>query len=196
MKPEEYMALSHTSYSKLPTGNNPSTGLKWKISELLSSKLITDSDKPQAAALSSLSSYTLLNQRSLSSGFYGVAFQAPPNADGTPGEIVFAFRGTERTINDYFTDALLTVGFIPDQFIDANDFVQDVVNENTKDGKVPTYSFTGHSLGGGIAQYMTYVTAGTHKTVTFNAVGVGQTLGLIRADILRLLSVGSVRIYT
>ncbi len=35
-------------------------------------------------------------------------------------------------------------------------------------------SFTGHSLGGGIAQYMTYATGEVGHSVTFNAVGIGQ----------------------
>ena len=37
-------------------------------------------------------------------------------------------------------------------------------------------SFTGHSLGGGIAQYMTYFTGGKYNAVTFNAPGIAQVL--------------------
>ena len=122
-------------------------------------------------------------------GFSCTAFQNPET-----GEIVFAFRGTNN-IKDWGTDIQIA-SFVPQAFIGqfqkAKDFVFDTLNEHgpvcyeTQDAMFKALnqnsnvSFTGHSLGGGLAQYMTYVTSdmGSNdigvKSVTFNGVGIGQ----------------------
>ena len=121
--------------------------------------------------------------------FSCTAFQNPET-----GEIVFAFRGTNN-IKDWGTDIQIA-SFVPQVFIrqfqQAKDFVFNTLNEHgpvcyeTKDAMFKdlnqnsNVSFTGHSLGGGLAQYMTYVTSDMEsgdigvKSVTFNGVGIGQ----------------------
>lgn len=122
-------------------------------------------------------------------GFSCTAFQNPET-----GEIVFAFRGTNN-IKDWGTDIQIA-SFVPQAFIGqfqkAKDFVFNTLNEHgpvcyeTQDAMFKALnqnsniSFTGHSLGGGLAQYMTYVTSDMRsndigvKSVTFNGVGIGQ----------------------
>ena len=121
--------------------------------------------------------------------FSCTAFQNPET-----GEIVFAFRGTNN-IKDWGTDIQIA-SFVPQAFIrqfqQAKDFVFNTLNEHgpvcyeTEDAMFKALnqnsnvSFTGHSLGGGLAQYMTYVTSDMEsgdigaKSVTFNGVGIGQ----------------------
>ena len=121
--------------------------------------------------------------------FSCTAFQNPET-----GEIVFAFRGTNN-IEDWGTDIQIA-SFVPQAFIrqfqQAKDFVFNTLNEHgpvcyeTEDAMFKALnqnsnvSFTGHSLGGGLAQYMTYVTSDMEsgdigaKSVTFNGVGIGQ----------------------
>ena len=121
--------------------------------------------------------------------FSCTAFQNPET-----GEIVFAFRGTNN-IKDWGTDIQIA-SFVPQVFIrqfqQAKDFVFNTLNEHgpvcyeTKDAMFKALNqnsnviFTGHSLGGGLAQYMTYVTSDMEsgdigvKSVTFNGVGIGQ----------------------
>ena len=121
--------------------------------------------------------------------FSCTAFQNPET-----GEIVFAFRGTNNT-EDWFTDIQIGL-FVPQSFIGqfekAKDFVFKTLNEHgpvryesreamfkalNQNSRV---SFTGYSLGGGLAQYMTYVTSDIKdgdvgvSSVTFNGVGIGQ----------------------
>ena len=107
---------------------------------------------------------------------------------------MFAFRGTNN-IKDWGTDIQIA-SFVPQVFIrqfqQAKDFVFNTLNEHgpvcyeTEDAMFKALnqnsnvSFTGHSLGGGLAQYMTYVTSDMEsgdigaKSVTFNGVGIGQ----------------------
>ena len=121
--------------------------------------------------------------------FSCTAFQNPET-----GEIVFAFRGTNNT-EDWSTDGQIGF-FMPQQsiiqFQKAKNFVFYTLNEygpvcyETQDAMFKALnqnsnvSFTGHSLGGGLAQYMTYVTSDMEdndtgvKSVTFNGVGIGQ----------------------
>ena len=62
------------------------------------------------------------------------------------------------------------------QFVDAFNFYIETVRKVGGASNVGARSFTGHSLGGGIAQYMAYATGGKYKTVTFDAVGIAQAL--------------------
>ncbi len=100
----------------------------------------------------------------------------------------------EDLINDLQIALIDSPVGIPTQFADAFNFVkntlcteigqqmndEDVIayiqlkNKKVKDGD--NISFTGHSLGGGLAQYLSYKTGA--KAVTFNGVGIGQVLGI------------------
>lgn len=186
----EYMnlsALAYVDFSGVTEGTS--------INNLIATGRISedDLDKPQLSlindASSPLRSWKLINfQPNTSSGFAGAAFQSPT------GEIVFTFRGTEngfssateilQTLDDFTTDLQLAIGGSnlnqPNQFQDAYEFVRSTINPSMTDSQLATYinshdvSFTGHSLGGGLAQYLTYRTLG--ESVTFNAVGIGQVL--------------------
>lgn len=125
------------------------------------------------------------------SGFCGTAFK-----NEITGEIVFSFRGTEPESKknsllpeDIITDGQLAlvenVMGVSKQFGDAYDFVKDTmeqvsgetITENSKLINIlanNNVTFTGHSLGGGLAQYMTYKTG--IEATRFNAVGIGQAL--------------------
>ncbi len=186
------LALSEVTYIDLPQGDNPTTNQPWTIEELIKGDYIPGASynstsqtysfpKPQLSALSGMLDWTLVNfQSNTSTGFAGVAFQ------DSSDELVFAFRGTEsdlisnpqRALKDFGQDlqiALDTNSSDPNQFDDAYDFwastLQQVGTSNY-DG----YSFTGHSLGGGLAQYMAYMTNEVGHAVTFNSVGIGQIL--------------------
>lgn len=187
LTPEQYMALSalcYTDYpSRVPTdANHPSI-----------QKLINDSNNgakeinnykdsngninPQFLALSSLNSWELISfQPNTLSGFAGAAFKSPS------GEIVFAFRGTEidgdllTILQDFSQDLQIATDTTlsgPNQFDDAHAFWLNTMQE-VGVGNHSGFSFTGHSLGGGLAQYMTYATNEVGHAVTFNAVGIGQ----------------------
>ena len=171
--------------------NSPElSALKDSSNPLRSWKLIAQSP-------SSVSEVKVVNYRGYkreevvtrSISFSCTAFQNPET-----GEIVFAFRGTNN-IKDWGTDIQIA-SFVPQAFIrqfqQAKDFVFNTLNEHgpvcyeTKDAMFKALnqnsnvSFTGHSLGGGLAQYMTYVTSDMEngdigvKSVTFNGVGIGQ----------------------
>ena len=166
MTTEQYIALSALVYSdlsKVEIGSKSSN-----IGSLIDNKAVRGyrNDRgdinSQFSALSSLSNYTLIAyQPNTANGFKGAAFQAPDNPDGTKGEIVFAFRGTEpNTWQDIMADLQLasigTPAVGPNQFYDAEQFVSSVLASNVNSG----YMLTGRSLGGGVAQYMKKVFGG------------------------------------
>ena len=128
-----------------------------------------------------LRSYTLLSQSKfatafamlqfsdsvhiIESNFSAIALQNPETK-----EIVFAFRGTNDW-TDYGTDGFILAGASVnsiDQFQQAKKFVAEVLQSvsgikrnspyeylaELSKGTYGTVSFTGHSLGGGLAQYL------------------------------------------
>ncbi len=118
-------------------------------------------------------------------------------------EIIFAFRGTNN-FGDWDTDGLIGSRVFPadwmGQFAAARKFVFQTLNQygpicyNDQNamfkaiGQGSNVSFTGHSLGGALAQYMTYKTAKLDKgdagikSVTFDAVGIGNNVGVSSID--------------
>ena len=172
LTPEQYIALSTLVYES--TSKND---IKAPIGNIISR--IENRNKLEYAALSSLSSYILLDYTSTPSGFQAAAFQSPS------GEIVFSFKGTDAGNGSEFSkdianaDEQIFTGSskgLPAQFVDAENFVMPILRSNP-DVKC---SFTGHSLGGAIAQYMTYRTI--YKSVTFNAPGIGEVIESATGD--------------
>ena len=98
------------------------------------------------------------------SGFHGEAFYKN-------GKVVIAMRGTEiPKTNDLTDDLAMFMKKLPNQYTDAQKFYEKV----KKDFPNQEIVFTGHSLGGSLAQLMSNKTG--HETVTFNAYGVADLL--------------------
>lgn len=189
----QYMALSAIAYNDLPTGFNVVNGASqpWTILDLIKAGKIEDVEfkeatgtievtNPELSAITTMLNWPLISsQPNTASGFAAVAFQ-----NSTTDEVVFAFRGTEPVsqFGADITNADLQIALqesLPSQFIEAENFVNSVLNNSQYDDA--SYSFTGHSLGGALASYMTYVTntdgiAGVGKSVTFNAPGIAGLL--------------------
>jgi hypothetical protein len=81
LKPEQYIALSAATY-----GDYSDDDKNQKIDRIRNKM---QNNKLEYAALSSLSSYILLDYTSTPSGFQAAAFQSPS------GEIVFRFKDTD-----------------------------------------------------------------------------------------------------
>ena len=196
----DYVAFSALSYNNFPKGNNPDTNKPWTLSNLVKAGKIEGASfiekenkihvsKPELSALKGssnpLHSYTLLDFISTPSGFRAAAFQNPKT-----GEIVFSFRGTDfnlSSVKGYIeagkdianADAQIALGMslnLPAQFADAEKFVNSVLASHPK----ADYTFTGHSLGGSLAQYMTYKTG--HKSTTFNGPGIGSLVESVTGE--------------
>lgn len=98
------------------------------------------------------------------SGYQGAAFQRI----GT-NEIVLANRGTEPTQStDLLADLQMVLRQVPDQYHDAQNFLQQVMDANNG----ANISITGHSLGGALSQLLGANTG--LETVTFNPYGAKQ----------------------
>lgn len=87
------------------------------------------------------------------------------------GAVVISFRGTDD-YKDLFENDFLQMGRnkLPNQYVDAINYY----NEIQKTFPSSKIVFTGHSLGGSLAQLMGNLTG--NETVTFNAYGVGNLL--------------------
>lgn len=101
------------------------------------------------------------------SGYSAYAFYSPQQ------ELVFAIRGTQiDDIEDLTTDFEIIVNKDDYNILQFNDdgiFVNTIINKLSYKGKI---YFTGHSLGGALAQYASYLN--NHKNIrciTFNGVG-------------------------
>ena len=176
---EKYIALSKLSYVDF-SGDKKGESIDSIIS---TPHKDVDISHPEYSSLrskaSSLRSWKYLDSVSTSSGFRAAAFQNPET-----GEIVFSFKGTDfdpsnpKTYMDTAkdianADAQIAFGNsvgLPAQFTEAEKFVDKVCSSHLNSG----CTFTGHSLGGALAQYMTYKTG--HKSTTFNAPGVANLI--------------------
>ena len=174
-------AIAYLDFDKLSIGKN--------IAQLIGDKVIPEKDinNPELSALkdpsSLLRSYILLNIQTTQSGMSAIALQNPDTK-----ELIFAFRGTDigksffAAIKDIETDLAIASGgnvIVKEglnQFQDSFNFYVNTIKKAGGATNVGTISFTGHSLGGGLAQYLAYKTNGAYKTVTFDAVGIGQVL--------------------
>ena len=116
------------------------------------------------------------------SGFHGEAFYKK-------GKVVIAIRGTDEVVNDLIKEDIghLAMKKLPNQYVDAQKFYEKV----KKDFPKQEILFTGHSLGGSLAQLMSNKTG--HETVTFNAYGVRDILqGNVRDDLENIRNYGNI----
>ena len=116
------------------------------------------------------------------SGFHGEAFYKN-------GQVVIAMRGTDEAVNDLIKEDIghLAMKKLPNQYTDAQKFYEKVRKD------FPNYKiiFTGHSLGGSLAQLMSNKTG--HETITFNAYGVRDILqGNVRDNITNIRNYGNI----
>jgi len=113
------------------------------------------------------------------SGFHGEAFYKD-------GKLVIAMRGTDDK-NDLANDIDMAKKKLPSQYADAQKFYEKV----RKDFPNQEIIFTGHSLGGSLAQLMSNKTG--HETVTFNAYGVRDILqGNVRDNLDNIRNYGNI----
>ena len=113
------------------------------------------------------------------SGFHGEAFYKN-------GKVVIAMRGTDDK-DDLASDIDMAKKKLPNQYADAQKFYKKV----KKDFPNQEIIFTGHSLGGSLAQLMSNKTG--HETVTFNAYGVRDILhGNVRDNLDNIRNYGNV----
>jgi hypothetical protein len=177
---KEYLVLCQIAYNDFDIENER----KFTIGELLKLKsslnkyINDDKNKIWKKHFKTIEDWTLINcQTNTKSGFAAAAFRSPA------GELVIAFRGTEPSwktaLQDFGTDAKIYTGWDDEmigQFRDAKAFVCQTLGINSLDqinkNKLP--KFAGHSLGGGLADYLAYLTDAT--STTFNAVGFAQCL--------------------
>lgn len=98
-------------------------------------------------------------------GFHGETFYKND-------KVVISFRGTDQIYEDLIKEDILKLGTknLPSQYVDAHNFYLKT-KSNFPNKKIV---FTGHSLGGSLAQLMGAETG--KEAVTFNAYGVGDLI--------------------
>jgi hypothetical protein len=107
-------------------------------------------------------------------------FRAHVYHNETTKEVVIAFGGTHMTdVGDLSADVEIYNGQLPRQFYDARDLYREVLLFLGKSHKQAQISFTGHSLGGALAQYMAIEAQGC-PAATFGAPGILDALGILR----------------
>ncbi len=112
-------------------------------------------------------------------GFYAVAFEKNE-------QIVISYRGTElssfgEAYKDFIeTDLLIGVDRKPKQLEQGVEFYKEILKKEHK-----SIALTGHSLGGGIAQYVALISDledyGIPKVYTWNAIGINK-LGILSIE--------------
>jgi hypothetical protein len=107
-------------------------------------------------------------------------FQAHVYHNETTKEVVIAFGGTHMTdVGDLSADVAIYNGDLPQQFYNALNLYNEVASFLEKTRKKAQISFTGHSLGGALAQYMAIAAQGC-PAATFGAPGILDALGILR----------------
>ncbi len=112
------------------------------------------------------------------------------------GNIVIAIRGTDEIWNDFVKEDVLRLGLkrIPSQYVDAQKFYNKV-EKDFHDIPNKKIIFTGHSLGGSLAQLMANKTG--CEAVTFNAFGTGDILnGNVRDNLDNIKNYGNISDWT
>lgn len=90
--------------------------------------------------------WSIINERRLDSGYMARAYRGPS------GQVVISYAGTTSGIEDWVTGNIPAGGgLLAIQVIQASQFYLDVLNS---EGPLTDITFTGHSLGGGLASLM------------------------------------------
>lgn len=171
---EQYMLLSQLSYQDLTGSSSAYTGKT--VKEMMQDGQYKNHDGWDFSKVGEWEILSHVNNYS-GTGFSGTAFR------NSEGKIIFSMRGTEQedskvetlVAKDFITDAQLALKGEalgkPNQFLEAYEFVRatvsneyginvDDLNQESLSKLIQTngISYTGHSLGGGIDQYLTYMT--------------------------------------
>lgn len=91
-------------------------------------------------------------------------------------EAVMAFRGTDETY-DWVTNLQNILGLVPDVYAEAATFAQAAsasAEKEITENKIDLFSFTGHSLGGGLASYCALLF--NKKATCFASTALGKGL--------------------
>jgi pimeloyl-ACP methyl ester carboxylesterase len=100
-------------------------------------------------------------------------------------EIVIAFGGTHMMDRgDWSADWAIANGQLPRQYYNAINVYQRVLDYIEQEGIQAQITFTGHSLGGALAQYMAIDARGC-QAITFGAPGILDALGALRGKYAR-----------
>ncbi|MGL4358435.1 MAG: Mbeg1-like protein, partial [Cetobacterium sp.] len=105
-------------------------------------------------------------------GFFATAFMKDDN-------IVIAYRGTDESIDHLGVNFSIGINKVHDQLIEAVCFYEYIKKEF---GKNKTISFTGHSLGGALAQSAYLYSGKNSSTITWNALGFGDFENKFKLD--------------
>jgi filamentous hemagglutinin family protein len=128
--------------------------------------------------------YARLERAIASSGFSATLYKKD-------GKYVLAFRGTEGVnFPDLATDLNQILGFKSGGQYEFAKLIGDLVTQKYGSSNV---TFTGHSLGGGLAQYASATNSSHPNAVTFNAAGIGGLSRLMlepRAEIVNMKVAG------
>jgi hypothetical protein len=92
---------------------------------------------------------------------------------GRGNQYVLSFRGSDPQIVDWMTDAAAAFGFRTNQYEWALKIAREVMDEHVRRPDRTTMTFTGHSLGGGLASCAAIMT-GVVPCVTFNSAGLHE----------------------
>ena len=102
-------------------------------------------------------------------GLSGAVYQNPRT-----GVVTIAFRGTDSLQGDPAAGAKVALGLWHPQFSDAGRFVKSVMDVMKERSESTQFQFTGHSLGGALAQVMSMLF--DRGGVTFDAIGAARLL--------------------
>ena len=105
-----------------------------------------------------LSNYTLISAEHYSSNYNGLAL-----LNNQTKEVVIASKGTDfEKEEDFYVDGQMVVsGILPQYFLDAKKFTKAVKTEIDKNySAVNNITFTGHSLGGSVTEYLRVINEG------------------------------------
>jgi len=96
-------------------------------------------------------------------------FKAATYVNARSRQCAIVFAGTDDR-DDFITDVIQTQGVVPAQYANGLQYALAQINTHCARMRVV---IAGHSLGGGIAQYVNYKTEQKYITLTFNPAGLG-----------------------